>query len=441
MLRNNRQFIGVGILYLLLALIALNFLPLRQLSLDPSATYSAWRYSFAVYSSLMLSLLLLTAAYIWLGRKTKSSEPPLKLLIGLIALLSVILLFTFPLGASDLFFYISQARVWSIHHLNPYAQTYLSLSQDVFYPFLKNNFWANTTSPYGPLFVIVSGGLSWLARSSLFGTLLIFKAGVALAHLFNVWLMDKTLGRRAAWLYGLNPLIIFEFLINGHNEVLLISFTLLAFYFFHTKKDSIQNGLKMMTALVLGVFIKFISLPLIPFWALAYLKKLNKPSQKIIFVAGACLLTALIACLVYFPFWQDWSILTHPITNQMRFTNKILVSPLILGIYHLFQLSGGNISWSQAVGFSQLTCLIFLAVLGFGVLKNFRRLTPTSLFFSSVGAMAIMYFCFFSWLMPWYLTFFLLLLIINYSLKKEPINLLFIHALTILGIFFYSILR
>jgi alpha-1,6-mannosyltransferase len=383
----------------------------------------------------------MTVAYIWLERKLKDSQPPLKLLLSLVALLSLILLFTFPLGASDLFFYISQARVWSIHHLNPYTQTYLSLSQDLFYPFLKNNFWANTTSPYGPLFVLTSGGLSWLARNSLFGTLLIFKLGVALAHLFNVWLMDKTLGRRASWLYGLNPLIIFEFLVNGHNEVLLISFTLLAFYFFHAKKNSIQNGLKMIAALVLGVLIKFISLPLIPFWALAYIKKLNKTSQKIIFISGACLLTALIACLIYLPFWQNWNVLAHPITNQMRFTNKVLVSPLILALYHFFQLSGNAISWSRAVGFSQLACLVFLAVLSFGVLKNFRRLTPTNLFFSSVGAMAVMYFCFFSWLMPWYLTFFLLLLIINYSLKKESTNLLFINALTILGIFFYSILR
>lgn len=126
-----------------------------------------------------------------------------------------------PLFSGDVFGYIGFARLDVLHGLSPYAHTAATAPNDAIYHLLG---WTNLTTPYGPLFTLLSDAL---VPFGIAGGVWAFKSIAALASLATVvliWRAAPRIGRSqrsAIAFYGLNPVVLVFAVGGAHNEALL----------------------------------------------------------------------------------------------------------------------------------------------------------------------------------------------------------------------------
>lgn len=257
----------------------------------------------------------------------------LKLLLSGYFVFSFILLFTPTLLSTDLYIYAMRGRVWAIHHQNPYLIAASNFPEDPFLEF-TGKAWRHLPQNYGPLWTMISGALTWLGRESFFFTFFLFKFFGLIGNSLSLYLLYKISkiyhpGKKKEifFLYAWNPFILIEFINNAHNDVWMIFFGLLAFYFLFTKRNNL-----IIPNLVMAGLIKYVYWLLIPLF-LFFFQKQERIPWKTILVGGILSLTLLIT--FYFPFWKGKETLAG-IINQAGFQNRPLNhwNPLlVLGIF------------------------------------------------------------------------------------------------------------
>ncbi len=161
-------------------------------------------------------------------------------MLGATLLFGVTLLLLPSLPSDDVFSYILYGRISAVHGANPLIATPADFPND---PFLSLVFWRDVRSVYGPVWLLLSSGLSLLAQAlggSLVVYVLLFKLLGLAAHLGNTLLIWAILGRLApkrpgrqllgTLVYAWNPLCLLEFCASAHNDAVMLFFLLLAVY-------------------------------------------------------------------------------------------------------------------------------------------------------------------------------------------------------------------
>lgn len=161
----------------------------------------------------------------------------LALALGCAAALGATLVLLPSLPSDDVFSYILYGRIGVVHHANPLITAPSAFPHD---PFLALVFWRGVLSVYGPLWLLLSGGITLLAEGlggSLATYVALFKMLGLLAHLANAALIWAILGRLApqrrllgTLLYAWNPLCLLEFCASAHNDAVMLMFALLGVY-------------------------------------------------------------------------------------------------------------------------------------------------------------------------------------------------------------------
>ena len=227
---------------------------------------------------------------------------PFRWLVAAYLVVSLLLLLMPVLLSSDIYVYAMRGRVLSVYHQNPYLVPPANFPED---PFLgwTNPAWRGLTQNYGPLWTLFSALLTWIGGARLFGTVFLFKLSGFVGNTLGLWLVSRLTGdmepktRRAIIvLYAMNPLLLMEFVNNGHNDIWMVVLGLLALYFYRTKKD-----LWIVPALVLAGLIKYIFWLLIPLF-LVFLWREKRLHPKLMLGSGALSLACLAAG--YAPFWR-----------------------------------------------------------------------------------------------------------------------------------------
>lgn len=135
---------------------------------------------------------------------------------------------------------------------------------------------ANKIALYGPSWILFSSIPYFLGFGNFFLTLLNFKlfvAGFYIGSLVILWKLTKNL--KAVYLFGLNPLVLTETLVSGHNDIVMICFALLSF--------SLLLKRKFVSAIVLilvSIFIKYATLFLLPTFCYVFFKKIKREKIK-----------------------------------------------------------------------------------------------------------------------------------------------------------------
>jgi Glycosyltransferase family 87 len=159
-----------------------------------------------------------------------ASAVPARVGIGAIVALHLVFLLAPPIFSADIFGYIGFARLEVLHDLNPYRYSPNYAPQDAIYPFVGLE--AHTT-PYGPLFTVVSLPVAWLSPAAAVWAL---KSVFALASLGLVALTAACARVRggdpllAALFVGLNPVLLVFIVGGGHNDVLVMALAMGAVY-------------------------------------------------------------------------------------------------------------------------------------------------------------------------------------------------------------------
>lgn len=207
---------------------------------------------------------LVSAQFIWfiiLVHRIRQKNVNSSSLWKLILVTMGILVMSFPGFSYDIFNYIATARVLFTYGENPYVVMPVELPNDPMLAFMHA---ANKTALYGLSWIVLTSVPHSLSFNSPVIAVFTFKIFVAVFYIgssYLVWLLSKKHPLSLA-LFSLNPLVVIETLVSSHNDVVMMFFTLLAFYL-------VQKKLPILGAfsLVLSIGIKFATGALIPIFA------------------------------------------------------------------------------------------------------------------------------------------------------------------------------
>ncbi|MEX0761022.1 MAG: hypothetical protein WD333_01090 [Dehalococcoidia bacterium] len=238
--------------------------------------------------------LLYLVGFLAFGRR----RIPLRLVLAFPVICGGLLILVYPLTAIDVFLYASQARVLTHYDANPFVVPPATFTGD---PFLQWTIFTDTPTAYGPLWTYLSAIPTMIAGEAPMAAALGIKmlslgalvAAVVLTYHIAEGIRSGT-GTAAAYLLGWNPVVLWSTAGAGHNDIVMMAFVLLAFFYIQ------RNALLAVSALVLGALVKFAVLVLVPLFVVYLWRREHSPR----FIGGSLLLAAVIGALVVGPLWE-----------------------------------------------------------------------------------------------------------------------------------------
>ena len=212
-----------------------------------------------------------------------------------------------PVFSGDLHDYLMYGRIFGVYHDNPYVIPRFYPDD----PFYSLSVWVGQNKVpqnYGPVWTLVQWIAPTLFRDSYVLSLFFFKLMLFGFLACSAWLFRKIALRmdpqKAEWLtalFVLNPNLVSQTLIDGHNDILMVLLMLAAFYFMVK-----QNDLASVVFASLSVLVKFTSvvvLPAVVVYALGS-GRYASPPRKLFHLTRSALLFAAICAAFYAPFWE-----------------------------------------------------------------------------------------------------------------------------------------
>ena len=226
---------------------------------------------------------------------------------GGIAVTAVIALM-YPVNAIDLFIYAVRSRIFTSYGLNPQAVAPSAITGDPQMAFASAE-WSVTVSPYGPLWHLIAAPITALAGDNLTAALFGFKALAALAVIAGailIGLICRAAGLPAAagvLLYLWNPLVLWEGVGNGHNDVVMLVPLLGALLAWQTRRD-----LAVIPLLAVAVCIKYVALVALPVALVALWRRHAAASDRMRLAAGSLGLSLLVGAIALAPFFDPGAV-------------------------------------------------------------------------------------------------------------------------------------
>lgn len=228
LLRNNWLLWVYGSISILLSLFSYCFVdrnltlttikPLQSLlQLFQYVGYDTRFFAGSVY---IIVTILFWIAYFIILRCVQLHSITQRTVFSAIILTSSILLLAYPAFSYDVFNYTTTARVTYIHKENPWIVRPIEIPNE---PALAYTRAANKVALYGPSWILLTAIPHYLGGEYIWTRILAFKLLVGLFSfglLYVIWLQTKS-----TWLvafYGLNPLVLYEVFLGGHNDVVMM---------------------------------------------------------------------------------------------------------------------------------------------------------------------------------------------------------------------------
>ncbi len=243
-----------------------------------------------------------------LCRSGRLATPATRLLtFGTPALISILLLLSAPRLSQDVYSYLAHGYLGVLPGDNPLLQGAEAVRTSTLGVHIDAFGWHASPgiTPYGILWTRIEVAIAHLCGYNVWLGIELFKCIAIAANLATAGLIWAVLGRlRPTWqqygtlAYLWNPLPLVEFSAEGHNDALMIFFTvaaLLAALTARPLRSFLWQGL--------GILSKYVSLLFVPS-QLVYLWRQRARSRRL-FIALLLAASVLLACAIalYFPFW------------------------------------------------------------------------------------------------------------------------------------------
>ncbi|MEA2576127.1 MAG: alpha,6-mannosyltransferase [Chloroflexia bacterium] len=294
-------------------------------------------------------------------------RPAVTKIFAFTVVILLVLLCVRGLLTTDIYSYVWYSRVWVEHGASPYTHFPAEFAAQDTGHWLDWVYWKNEPAVYGPVWLYISGALYKLGQlgNGQFATqLLVLRALADAAHLVNAWLVWRIAGlmvkrrepaargtakpifrpralSRGRWhrlahvaqasrtsttattaednglgfqigaliFYIWNPLLLVEFGGNGHNDAVMLTFVLLAFWLHLLGKWRLAA-----LALGLATLVKLVAILFLPgyLWLLLWEGYRAAGGQNLLgrFAKGiwrgaqAVIIIALAWVVLYIPFWE-----------------------------------------------------------------------------------------------------------------------------------------
>ena len=346
----------------------------------------------------LLTFLALFALYVLAYRLCRRYPQrrlvPLILLSGLamVTLLSLV----YPIGAGDVVDYVSHGEELAFFGQNPLAVPPAHIPGNVF---ARYSAFRNVPPNYGPLWMWISGlVVATVGRQSLALNLLGFKAVAIAAYLVQGLVIYTLLRRRDPDLapagllfFAWNPLLLYEFGANGHNDATMMAFALVGILLWELRQPYL-----MVTALTLSFLIKIPTAPLLPLFLLSAARQRGAGRPFWTTLVGGGLLSLALIGAAYLSLPAPLTALTNLSDRSGLFTHSL---PAIVRL--TLRLAGVGADNASAI--TRTTALLALAAwYALQVKRSFRHPDQTLSHAYQFTAFLLLFVT--PWFQPWYIT-------------------------------------
>jgi alpha-1,6-mannosyltransferase len=241
-----------------------------------------------------LALFLLYALALFISRNTRTGlAATLVLLWGVV--FSVPLFLTYPVSANDIFGYAAHGEIITRFDANPLvfpASEFPDARLAIYSGFREQ------VSNYGPLWTWVEAGVvSAFGAVNVLWPVLGFKLVALGAYLLTAVLIYAILRRRmpeqavaGLLFFAWNPLVLFEYAVNGHNDALMAALVLAGVWFWQVRRP-----LWMTLSLTLALLVKIPAALLLPIFLLSAARRQDsRGDRQFVAVAGSLLIVMLV---------------------------------------------------------------------------------------------------------------------------------------------------
>jgi hypothetical protein len=279
-------------------------------------------YSVLGFVSYLVGLAIAFVLYGWALRlilrhsgETSHAVIGLRFVLLTGALLAVVLLLSYPLGAIDVFVYAIYTRGWALYGLNPMATA--PAQYPATDPWLKLAAeWIDAPSPYGPVWQVLALGAYYAGGGDFLLQVYALKVLAILAYLGCAILIYRILQQtRSDWAlagtlaFAWNPLVLIEVAQNAHNDIVMIFFMLAAAWALtaaHRKDSSLLYAGLVCVFLALSILTKFITIVIVPFFLLALMSRGQRWPDRFARLIGYGLFIGVLVILGMWPLWPGW---------------------------------------------------------------------------------------------------------------------------------------
>lgn len=310
------------------------------------------------------------------------------------SLFGITLIFMYPITAIDMFNYFFAGRIFTHYHQNPMVVAPYQFSDDPL-GWTALCFWW-TPSPYGPLWSLLSAIPNLLGGDNLLLNLLLLKVEMVIFYLMSALLIYRILSKvkphyrnAGLFLFAWSPLVLYEGIGNGHNDIVMMFFVLLGIYAIVQGRPSLGFA-----ALMGSVFIKYTSALLIPFFLIFLVRQVPGIRQRAFSLGKMALIAASVALVLYAPFWSPGEIAHNVLSQIDRFIGSV-PAMLKYGLETELRLgySATLVKWLVAGGFGAFYLRQIFKMRN--TLEDTLRTSFETLFFFLLLASMVLY--------PWYL--------------------------------------
>jgi len=377
----------------------------------------------SVYDSLYVNIIIFTLlpviymlSYFLL---TKYKVIPLFIKISLLfaCIISAVLnILTHPIGAPDIFNYIINCKMAYFYHLNPYIHTFREYFK--YDPLIGYTTLSHSTLPYGPLWLLlcyISFHISGF--SSILSMLLCYKSFNFIFLIFIAIVIyhyeDKDRKWISLYLFMGNPVILFEGIVNGHNDLIM------TFFFIYSIFKLRENSFFTLPLFTMGSIVKIFILPLLPLFLVEMIRRKWSVNK----IISSYILSVLIIICLFIPF-RDRNVIKGMIggMNSYHETQGLSTYAILREYMKTYKIDG--ISYVKFIwGF--IFILFLIAEIFFIKGRVEDRAVDILLFF--LINISLLY--------PWYLIPVFTLI----SLSKDKTGLFYLFAGTFTGMLFYPL--
>ncbi len=300
------------------------------------------------------------------------------ILSNLLIITPLFLFISYPAVLSyDIFNYIFTAKVLFWYGENPFIIMPIEFLGD---PLLSFTHAANKVALYGPSWVVSTGIPHFLGFNNFVLTLFSFKLFVLIFYFGIIYLIYKfTKNINNVSYFALNPLVLIETMVSGHNDVVMIFFALLSFYLL--KKDRFILAI---VFLIFSILIKYATLFLIPIFIYYLFQRYKKKKvdwDKVFVFSAVLMFFAFILSPIreeIYPWYAIWFLTFISLTNvkQLKVFGFITSFGLLLR-YVPFMYLGTHFGFTPIIKI----LVTYVPMLGFIIyyLKDVGKLKRTIL--------------------------------------------------------------
>jgi hypothetical protein len=270
-----------------------------------------------------LGIVFLLLSLAWNRVWDRTDSGTLLVVLGFGALFGLTMAFLYPITALDVFAYFDESLILTQYHQNPLFVAPSAFPHD---PLMGLSASFNgAVAPYGPLALVADAIPTFLVGRHVLASLLLLKlmfAGLLVVEAYLVYRILRRISPRhavaGALVVAWNPLLLYEAIGNGHNDIVMMLFVLLAVL------SLVEGRLALaVVLLVASVLVKYVTGLLIPLFVLYGLTHCASRRERIRFAVLSAIASVALVVAAYAPFWGGITTITTVLSQGDRYADSL----------------------------------------------------------------------------------------------------------------------